>query len=748
MNDQGKTKEDLQLEFNELQQEYNSLKVAFEKDILDRREAEEEILRHSRELATLLRISQELAKTLDLDNILQIIADRVTELNELKSSAIYLLDSETLRLWATTPPLPTLFPEELRNARLEDHPHIIQAITTGQPVFLFDTAKADLTVAEREVCELRNLRSLLYLPLIVGAKALGVLIVSTSEDLPNLTEPEINLFNTYANLAAIGVGNAHLYESQKRYSIELENHIVEIKQAEDALLKSEEKYKTLFNANTDGITIFGIGENAMPSSILDMNESAAMMLGYTVEEMLAINPNDLEINITIEKIDKRILDLQNKGFSNFETTLRHKNGHDISVEIKVLVIGFSGQMALMNIARDITIRNQANEILKETNLELLKAKERAEESDRLKSAFLANMSHEIRTPMNGILGFADLLKEPDLSGEQQQEYIRIIEKSGARMLNIINNIVDISKIEAGLMELVMKESNINEQNDYIFTFFKPEIEAKGIKFTLKNTLPTKAATLKTDREKLYAILTNLVKNAIKYTNEGSIEFGYHLKGDHLEFFVKDTGVGIHKDRQKAVFERFIQADIEDVKAMQGAGLGLAITKSYVEMLGGTIWVESEVGIGSTFYFTLPYNPDPKVENAIQNAGLSGNVVKNLKILIAEDDEVSEMLIYLTVKTFGEEILKVHTGVEAVQVCRDNPDIDLILMDIQMPEMGGYEATSQIRQFNKEVVIIAQTAFGISGDREKAIKSGCNDYIAKPIKKDELISLLQKYFMNE
>ncbi len=380
--------------------------------------------------------------------------------------------------------------------------------------------------------------------------------------------------------------------------------------------------------------------------------------------------------------------------------------------------------------------------------ELIVAKEQAEESDRLKTAFLANMSHEIRTPMNGILGFAELLKEPDRTGDEQQRFIGIIEKSGKRMLNIINDIVDISKIEAGLMELDVKESNINMQIEYIYTFFKPEAETKGIKLSFSNTLSQKEATIKTDREKVYAILTNLVKNAIKYTKEGAIEFGYHLKRYNealeLEFYVKDTGIGIPKDRQEAIFERFIQADIADKMAYQGAGLGLAISKAYVEMLGGKIWVESEEGIGSTFYFTLPYSAKPVKETIDQQHEPFGKseTVRKLKILVAEDDEVSEMLIGSFIKAFGKEILIARTGVEAVEVCRNNPDIDLILMDIRMPHMDGYEATKQIRAFNKDVIIIAQTAYGLTGDREKAIKSGCNDYITKPIKKTELLKLMQ------
>ena len=392
-------------------------------------------------------------------------------------------------------------------------------------------------------------------------------------------------------------------------------------------------------------------------------------------------------------------------------------------------------------------RREAENALKETLEQLLEAKERAEESDRLKSAFLANMSHEIRTPMNGILGFSELLKTPGLTGDEQQKYIRIIEKSGARMLNIINDIVDISKIEAGLIKPKMSESNINEQVEFIYTFFKPEVEAKGMKLSFNNPLPTKEVTIITDREKLYAILTNLVKNAFKYTEEGEIEVGYSKKGGTLEFYVKDTGIGIPEDRQAAIFERFVQADIEDTKARQGAGLGLAITKSYVEMLGGKIWVESEEGSGSTFYFTLPCNAESVIETITQQLVSSGktDTTRKLKILIAEDDEVSGMLIDITVKKFGKEILKVRTGVEAVEACRDSPDIDLILMDIRMPEMGGYEAAKQIRKFNKVVVIIAQTAYGLSGDREKSIEAGCNDYISKPINKDELLSLIQKYF---
>jgi PAS domain S-box-containing protein len=246
-------------------------------------------------------------------------------------------------------------------------------------------------------------------------------------------------------------------------------------------------------------------------------------------------------------------------------------------------------------------------------LELTLAKEHAEESDRLKSAFLANMSHEIRTPMNGILGFTELLKDPDLTGPEQEKYIQVIEKSGVRMLNIINDIISISKVESGQMEVTLSETNINEQIEYLCTFFQPEAAQHGLDLSLSCSLTRKEANLTTDREKIIAVLTNLIKNALKYTHQGTIEIGYNIaETDNYPslqyvFFVKDTGVGISPDKKKIIFERFRQGSDSLNRNYEGAGLGLSICKAYVEMLGGRIWVESEEGKGSTFYFTIPTN---------------------------------------------------------------------------------------------------------------------------------------------
>lgn len=389
--------------------------------------------------------------------------------------------------------------------------------------------------------------------------------------------------------------------------------------------------------------------------------------------------------------------------------------------------------------------------LKDTNVELEKAKIKAEESDKLKSAFLANMSHEIRTPMNGIMGFAELLKSGNLSPEENKNYIRIIEKSGTRLLSIINDIVDISKIEAGQMKVSYSTTNIDKQMQYIHTFFGHEAQDKGIQLILKKSSHDQETIISSDREKLYAILINLVKNAIKYTVKGTIEFGYEKKGKQIEFFVKDTGIGISKDRQNAVFERFIQADFNDKMARQGAGLGLAIAKAYVELLGGKIWVESEIGKGSEFYFSVPNTiqlEEKDVAQQILSIPEKPCEIKNLKILVTEDDNISRMLILKVLQGYSNKILIAQTGVEAVEICQKNPDLDLILMDIQMPQMNGYEATKEIRKFNSTVIILAQTAYALEGDKAKTIAVGCNDYISKPIKKIELSNLLQHYFCKQ
>lgn len=521
---------------------------------------------------------------------------------------------------------------------------------------------------------------------------------------------------------------------------ELEVHQIELEMQKEELLiakeraeQSEKKYIQLYDFAPSGYLSL-----SNDGTITELNFVAADFLGE--ERSKLIDKQLVQFLDAASKV-RFLLFLNDLFTTERKQTCEVVIASDGPLSIHVLIEGLvskSGDFCNLNMT-DVTDKNLRQ-------LELVKAKEHAERCDCMKSAFLANMSHEIRTPMNGILGFAELLKNPNLSGDEQHKFIQIIEKSGVRMLKIINDIVDISKIEAGLMKIYHSETNINEQIEELYSFFRPEVEEKGMTLHYTLSLSSQESIIYTDGHKVFAILTNLVKNAVKYTMKGSIHFGYTIKGDYLEFFVKDTGVGIPKDRQDAVFERFIQADLLNAHIQHGAGLGLSISKAYVEMLGGKIWNTSEEGNGSCFYFTLPYHTMGNKMSVKQDVEVIdiNTLKKNLKILIVEDDDVSRMLLTITLKRFSQEIVEVKTGGDAVEVCRANPDIDLVLMDLQLPELNGNDATMQIRQFNKDVVIIAQTAYGLTSDRLDAITAGCNDYISKPIDGNALVSLIQKH----
>ena len=517
------------------------------------------------------------------------------------------------------------------------------------------------------------------------------------------------------------------------------------KKAEEMIKKSEERFELAMRASNDGLYDWNLITNEIYYS-----PRWKSILGYRDDEL----ENSIETwkeltdpesgNLSLERLNYAIEN--HIDHYDVEFKMRHKDGHWVHILSRAHLIYDDKGKAIRSVGThfDLTKQKQAEEKLRA-------ALEKAEESDRLKSAFLANMSHEIRTPMNGILGFSDLLDNPNLSKEEISRYVQIIKNSGARLLNIINDLIDISKIEAGQMEINLETYDLNGQLNYLYDFFKPEAESKRLNLVVEPGITDRIILIHTDKEKMYAILTNLLKNAIKYCPSGTIEFGYELKEKNnnpvVEFFVKDTGIGIPPDRQEAIFDRFVQADIEDKKAYEGAGLGLSITKAYVEMLGGEIWLKSN-DKGTVFYFTIPYGnnigktkqPDATVkkEQVKQNT-------KKLTILIAEDEEVSyNYLEILLRKLNNPTLLRAKNGQEAVEIVKNNPQIDLILMDVKMPVMGGYDATKQIRTFNKEVIIIAQTAFALEGDREKTEEAGCNDYISKPINKKELIDKINRW----
>ena len=440
----------------------------------------------------------------------------------------------------------------------------------------------------------------------------------------------------------------------------------------------------------------------------------------------------------IDKVFKDGIENPNKLIS-FEYELKRADGKPMWFSSTGRVIPENKKLTVYGSTIDITQRKQ-------NERELIEAKRKAEESDRLKSAFLANMSHEIRTPMNGILGFTELLERPNLSGEQKEKYIKIIRKSGDRMLDTVNDIIDISKIDAGQIDVSNDAINIKEEIKTHYEFFKEEAAIKGMEMNIIDSIPQNETLIITDKNKLNSIISNLIKNSIKYTDKGSIEIYCNMRGAELEFRIKDTGIGIPEDRIQSVFNRFEQADIEDTRAMEGSGLGLAITKAYVEMLGGNIGVESELGVGSTFYFTLPWIEKQVVPELIKEKEIIINAINNcnINILIAEDDDTSFEHLKIILNNVAKSIHRAISGEEAVEFVKNNANINLVLMDVKMPIMDGYTATKEIRKFNKDIIIIAQTAYALSGDKEKALAAGCNDYITKPIVMELLIEIINKH----
>ena len=396
--------------------------------------------------------------------------------------------------------------------------------------------------------------------------------------------------------------------------------------------------------------------------------------------------------------------------------------------------------------------------LKFSREELKKAKEYAERSDKLKSAFLSNMSHEIRTPMNAIIGFSELLLISDLTDKQKKEYVDIIINNGNVLIDLIDDIIEISKIEAGEIKIEETDCPVNKILSELFISFnneKNKLGKKDITIKVNKANDTPDFSIKSDPLRFRQILSNLIGNALKFTETGTIEFGYtFIKDDEIDkennfirFYVKDTGIGIPKDKLKIIFNRFMQADYSNTRQYNGTGLGLAISKNLLSLLGGDICVDSTVGKGSTFYFTLPYKPAKSVAGhiEIQDTLKENYNWENKTILIVEDVSTVNLFLKKVLQRTKARTISAENGLEAVKLFKEKKqDIDLILMDLQMPVMDGFMAAKKIRQLDKKVPIIAQTVLTLKEEQNKASEVGCNDYITKPIKANELLVLISKY----
>ena len=394
------------------------------------------------------------------------------------------------------------------------------------------------------------------------------------------------------------------------------------------------------------------------------------------------------------------------------------------------------------ISNQISISIQRKRNVQHLEAALLKA----EENDRLKTAFLHNISHEIRTPMNAIIGFSGFLNDPDLKAGEMQEYTEIICNATHQLLSIIEDIINISTLEAGQEILIHKETNINALLSALNKQFQAKIIHPEVELLINSSLSDQAAHVTTDETKLLQIMTNLLNNACKFTRKGKVSMDVQVKNNCLEFRVQDTGIGIDKSMQQAIFERFRQADGNIAREFGGTGLGLSISKAYVELLGGKIWVDAEPGKGSTFFFTIPYVP---VNTALEAQEQKTEVEiiapdQQKTILIAEDEKFNYMLISEMFKGMNTKLIWAKNGWEVLQACHTGEKIDLVLMDMKMPVMDGFEATQMLRGFYPEIPIVAQTAYASEKEKQRILECGCNEMITKPFDVNQFKSIVNKY----
>ena len=534
------------------------------------------------------------------------------------------------------------------------------------------------------------------------------------------------------SLREVEVFNSLILISGKQYIHSIIHDVTEKKQAEQQV----------------NILIRSIEQSPVGMAITDAlgyveftNPKLTELTGFSKEEIIGNIPQILRRDDEHFSLSHSILECIQSGKQwkgAFHDTKKNGESYWENIAVSSITNGSGDITHYILVYEDISEQ-------KEMLSQLIDAKIKAEESDHLKTAFLANMSHEIRTPMNGILGFMDLLQQPDLSGDQRDEYINIVKLSGDRLLNTINDIINISKIEAGQNTLYSNVTDINQLISEQYDFFKHEAAEKSIRFSVTSLLPLTHKLIIVDNGKLTSVLSNLIKNALKFTKQGFVIFGCTITNNMIEFFVKDSGKGIPAQKLNSIFERFVQADYSIAREYEGSGLGLSIAKAYIEMMGGKITVESEINKGSSFSFTIPYQQAMPIHTEANPPNQRKLEMANEKtVLIAEDDDISFVYISKILSSSNIRLIRAFNGSEAVDICLDNPSISMILMDIKMPVMDGFQATRLISQNNNNIPIVALTAYAFSDDKQKAIECGCVDYLSKPVGKEKLLEIINKY----
>jgi PAS domain S-box-containing protein len=548
-----------------------------------------------------------------------------------------------------------------------------------------------------------------------------------------------------------------MIKDNKGNAVAIEGIVTDItnrKITEEALINSEAEKKAILD-NLPHLAWLKDSDG----KYLSVNESFASSVNKTIGEIVGKSDYDLypqKVAQRYREEDLKIMLTKNKLFIEEESEGKWYETFKAPIfDIEGQIIGVTGialeiskrkknEEEIKNYSEKLAIQNVK---LKLINDELKSAKEKAEESDKLKSAFLANMSHEIRTPMNAILGFATLIRNRILSEEKRRDYIDLINSNCRQLLHIITDIIDISKIEAGQISIFNKNFPLNKLMNDLYLNYKNQAELlkKPIHFILNNGLKNEDSAIFTDKVRLEQILANLLSNAIKFTDKGTIELGYRIdrKRDVI-FYVKDSGIGISESELSVIFDRFRQVSSDFNKIYGGTGLGLSISKGLVEKLGGKIWVESELEKGSTFSFSIPYKPGILLEKPTEIDYSKTYNWEGKTLLIAEDEETNYNLLATILDPTKAKIIWVTQGKEAVDKCKTDLSIDLVLMDMKMSDLNGFESTRQIKLFRSELPIIAQTAYAMSTDEENCLNAGCDDYISKPLRIDNLLSKIDKH----
>jgi PAS domain S-box-containing protein len=523
----------------------------------------------------------------------------------------------------------------------------------------------------------------------------------------------------------------------------------ELFEAKERAEESEKQIKTMFSALNAGIAIMGIhGE------VLEWNSTFINYFGYAPEEFKKLTTRDITHPDDIPQTMHYISQVINNHINSFrfEKRFLKKDGTAFWVDLSGSALKKDDKVyAFLGVVYDITERKNIELQLQSQFNELKIAKEHAEESDRLKTAFLQNMSHEIRTPMNAIMGFSNLLLENSDNKAKLRKFTEIINQRCNDLLDIINDILDISKIESGLLPINIEETNLNEVFAEISVFFKEyqkRIEKHHIKLVSHFFGAPEDEYILTDKVKLKQIFINLISNAFKFTDEGRIDCGCKFDTNHnLLFYVTDTGIGIPEEKHQYVFERFAQLQQGSKRNIGGTGLGLSIVKALVNLLGGQVFLESEPGKGSTFSFTIPYKPSQHSYAQPSQADSTNNEnFRDKTILVVEDDYYNAQYISEVLTGTGLNIVQAYNGKQAIEISLSQP-INLVLMDIRLPDIDGYEATRQIMQHKASLKIVAQTAYAAHDEKQKALSAGCVDYISKPTKRDVLLSVISKHLKN-